>query len=52
MEWRIKEITRLERGREKRIWISYGRIQIEERWWRWDESEQTLKDNKGRAWKR
>jgi len=49
--WRIREIARQERGRGKRIWVSYGKIQIEGKWWRWDENEQTLKDEEGRAWR-
>jgi len=34
MEWRIKKIARQEEGRKKRIWVSYGKIQIEGKWWR------------------
>jgi len=50
-KWRTTESSCSERRREKRIWISYGKIKIEGRWWRWDEYEQTLKDKKGRTWR-
>lgn len=30
----------------KRVWIGYGRIKIEEKWWRWIEEEEVLVDEK------
>lgn len=29
-----------------RVWIGYGRIRIEEQWWRWNEEEEVLRDGK------
>jgi len=50
MEWRLKEIARIERGKGRRVWVSYGKIQIEGKLWRWDEGSQTIKDNESRVW--
>lgn len=33
----------------KRVWIGYGNIRINVRWWRWDENE-VLRDERG--WER
>jgi len=30
--------------------VSYGKIQIEGKLWRWDEGMQTIRDNEGKAW--
>ncbi|EZA56067.1 hypothetical protein X777_03894 [Ooceraea biroi] len=48
MRWRLEEIAREEERKGKRVWIGYGRIRIEEQWWKWDENEEVLKDEKGR----
>ncbi|EZA61670.1 hypothetical protein X777_10502 [Ooceraea biroi] len=48
MRWRLEEIAREEERKGRRVWIGYGRIRIEEQWWKWDESEEVLKDEKGR----
>jgi len=50
IEWRLKEIARLEREKGRRVWVSYGKIQIEGKLWRWDEGMQTIRDNEGKAW--
>jgi len=46
------EIKRDFKIREKgrRVWVNYGKIQIEGKLWRWDEGIQTIKDNEGRVW--
>lgn len=51
MRWNLEDIARRERGEGKRVWVNYGKIQIEGKWWRWEEEEEMLKDNKGRVWK-
>lgn len=47
MRWKLEEIARTEMGKGKRVWIGYGRIKIEEKWWRWMEKEEVLVDEKG-----
>jgi len=37
----------MEERKGKRVWIGYGKIRIEGQWWRWDEEEERLKDDKG-----
>lgn len=44
MRWRLEDIARIEERRENRVWVSYGKIRINEQWWRWDEEEEMLKD--------
>lgn len=51
MRWKLEEIARIEEREGKRTWIGYGRIRIEEQWWRWDEEEEVLKDGGGNNWK-
>ncbi|XP_011858385.1 PREDICTED: golgin subfamily A member 6-like protein 22 [Vollenhovia emeryi] len=51
MKWKMEEAARNERENGKRVWLRYGRIQIEGKWWRWDEEEEVLKDEEGRIWK-
>ncbi|XP_011702471.1 PREDICTED: trichohyalin-like [Wasmannia auropunctata] len=48
MRWNLEEIARKEGRKGKKVWIGYGRIQIEEQWWKWDEEEEVLRDGKGR----
>jgi len=50
MEWRLKEIARIEREKGRKVWVSYGKIQIEGKTWKWDEGIQMIKDNEGRVW--
>jgi len=47
MRWRLEEIAREEEGKGRKVRIGYGKIRIEEKWWRWDEEEEVLKDGKG-----
>lgn len=51
MRWNLEDIARREMGEGKRVWVNYRKIQIEGKWWRWEEEEEILKDNKGRVWK-
>jgi len=50
MKWKLEEIARQERGKGKRVWVGYGKIQIEGKWWRWEEDEEILKDGEGKVW--
>lgn len=47
MRCRIEEIAREEERRGNRVWMGYGRIRINEHWWRWDKMAEVLKDGKG-----
>jgi len=31
----------------RKVWMSYGGIKIDEKWWRWDEEEEVLINGKG-----
>ena len=33
----------------ERTWVGQGRIKIGEKWWKWDEEEEVLKDGNGRV---
>jgi len=37
----------LRRRKGNRVWAGYGRIRINESWWRWDEEKGRLKNWKG-----
>lgn len=37
MKWRIEETAETERKKGNRMWMGYGKIRINEQWWRWDE---------------
>lgn len=51
MKWRLERIAGHERGKGKRVWLGYGKIQIEGRWWKWEEEEEVLRDNEGNIWR-
>lgn len=51
MKWSMEGIAGREREKEKRVWVKYGRMLIEGKWWRWDKEEENLKDEKGRIWR-
>lgn len=42
MQWRL--IAWEERKKGKKAWVQYGKIWMEERWWRWSEEEERLLD--------
>jgi len=47
MRWKLEEVARDEERKGKNVRLGYGRIKIDENWWRWDEEEEVLRDNKG-----
>lgn len=51
MRWNLEEVARREREKGKRVRVSYGKIQIEGKWWKWEEEEERLRDNEGLIWK-
>lgn len=42
-----EEIAREEEGKGRKVWVGYGKIRIDEKWWRWDEEEEELRDGRG-----
>lgn len=46
MRWKLEEIVRKVEREKKRVKIEYGRICIDDYWWKWDEKEEVLRDNK------
>ncbi|EZA62843.1 hypothetical protein X777_01158 [Ooceraea biroi] len=47
MRWRLQEIAREEERKGRKVWIGYGKIRIDNQWWRWDEVEEVLRDGNG-----
>lgn len=41
----LEKIAREEEERGKRVWITHGRIKIDNIWWRWD--EEMLRGDRG-----
>lgn len=47
MTWNLKEVARKEEREGKRMWIGYGKIRINDKWWRWVEQEgEMLRDER------
>ncbi|XP_036147203.1 histone-lysine N-methyltransferase, H3 lysine-79 specific-like [Monomorium pharaonis] len=47
MRWRLEKIAKVEEERGNRVWLGYGRIRIGDYWWKWDEEEEVLRNEKG-----
>ncbi|KMQ87386.1 hypothetical protein RF55_13340 [Lasius niger] len=47
IRWKIREIAKEERRKSGRVWIEYGKIRINECWWKWDEDVGKLTNWKG-----
>jgi len=47
MKWKLEEIARVEERKGKRVWVRRGGIRIEDKWWRWDEDNEVLRDERG-----
>lgn len=43
----MEKIARKEVQEGRKVKIGYGRICIEEYWWKWDEDEKVLRNEKG-----
>jgi len=43
MRWKLGEIAKKERKKEKRVGIEYEKINIDGEWWKWKEREKRLK---------
>ncbi|XP_029054147.2 uncharacterized protein PF11_0207-like [Osmia bicornis bicornis] len=50
IQWKIRKIAKEEREKGRNVWVDYGKIRIEGKWWRWDEETETLKDGGGKEW--
>lgn len=48
VRWKLGEIARIEEAKGRKVWVREGRIRIGNRWWRWDEEGEMLRDEKGR----
>ncbi|XP_036148383.1 golgin subfamily A member 6-like protein 7 [Monomorium pharaonis] len=46
MRWRLERIARVEEKGMK-VWLGYRRIRIGDSWWKWDEEEEVLRNEKG-----
>lgn len=44
--WNIHKIAREERGKGKRVWVGFGRMTINDKWWKWDKDEEVIKDER------
>ncbi|KAL6417578.1 hypothetical protein ACFW04_012649 [Cataglyphis niger] len=47
MRWSLERIAKEEEKKGRKVWIEYGKIRIDEKWWKWDEEEEVLKDGNG-----
>jgi len=47
MRWRLEKIARRELEGGRKVWIGYGKIKIDDKWWRWNEDEEVLVDERG-----
>jgi hypothetical protein len=49
MRWKIEKIAREEEGKGRKVRVGYGRIRIDDRWWKWSEEEEVLIDGSGKV---
>lgn len=47
MRWKLGEIARLEGRKREKTWVGNGRIKIGDKWWKWNEEKEVLKDERG-----
>ena len=47
MQWRLERLAWNERRSGRKALVRYGKIWLEEKWWRWDEETEKLVDGKG-----
>lgn len=47
MRWRLEEIARVEEGKGRKVWVEYGKIKIDELWWKWNEEKEMLRNWRG-----
>ena len=42
IQWNLEKIAWEERKKGKTVWVKYGKIWMNERWWRWNEEREEL----------
>ncbi|KMQ84348.1 hypothetical protein RF55_17915 [Lasius niger] len=47
VRWKLREIARKEKGEGRRVRMGNGRLQIDGKWWKWNEEEEVLKSERG-----
>jgi hypothetical protein len=48
MRWKLEEIARKKERKGRGTWLGYGRIRIDEQWWKWEDGEkEVLRDGRG-----
>lgn len=47
MQWNLEKIAWEERKKGKTAWVKYGKIWMNERWWRWNEEREELEEGDG-----
>lgn len=47
MRWKLEEIARVEEGQRRKVWVGYGKIKIDEVWWKWDKEKEVLRNWRG-----
>ena len=45
--WKLREIARKEEREGRKVWLGRKGIEIDGEWWKWDEEEEKLKNEKG-----
>lgn len=50
MQWRLEEMAREERKKNRKSEVRYAKIQMREKWWRWDKNRKKIVDWEGRSW--
>lgn len=50
MRWKLGEIASEERRKGRKVWIGYGKLEIEGERWEWEEGTERLKNNRGEVW--
>ena len=48
---RLRETAGEEREKGKKTWDKYGKIQIEDIWWKWDKAREMLVSGRGEEWR-
>lgn len=47
VRWRLREIARKEEGEGRKVRMGNGGLQIDGKWWKWNEEEEVLKSERG-----
>lgn len=47
-KWMLMQVAIRKEAEGRKVWLKQGRIQIEGKWWVWDEEEERLRDRLGK----